>query len=767
MEKMIGVINDNLRNVINGIKTHREEAEKSLAIIVADIDEKVGIAGQYKQSVEDARAIITSLENEISGFERDLSDLNEKFGAKDFKEILAAGNKEISTKIIEKRSLISDQSRVIADLTEQAHKLKNELLKLKDRRTATEVLLKKSRMLETYYGSRITEIIDFSEANPNTLDEYIADNAHKIMDVKKLEISDIDVKELVDGSVFEEIESISTESVADDIVKEAYSGILEDKDDDENEGTSKYLDLSVTQQLDDIILAASSIIAKEKEEKEAKVVEVKTVKKVDPVKEIFDQIQNIDELTADEEVVEEIEEESEESASINELVNELDAVPEKEEVVEEVSEDTQDNKEDDVNLEDLLFGTPLEEEIPERETHFPLFDEILDKTPALASETEEVKVELRPVEEDLEEQSDEEDYEINIKSLEDTTEMSLEDFTDPLELNKEFDLDSSLEDDDEDDNREYTLDDFLGPKTGDEKSLIDEEDETQELNIIDDLLMDTVNPDELLRQDVVMPDTNESSEQEVQEEVNNNEEAEEGLMVNAPLDINQIKDALFNASTKDFYVALEDCGLNYDRFSENDLIEFEGFFNKQNTIHFIQVLKKHNINIDVIYNSLSVLRDVTPQNLDKIISLLKVTGATSNTISYVFDKLDQVNLSDLERAININSNRQLMEVLYESVPYNGESKLVEILKLNQSDEMKFRNNTTIDEFKMMNLFPEIVMANYNELKKLNIDNLDECIIKHPHRFTYNPDRFLAILDKYDTEDLVRCINKNSAVLDRL
>ena len=87
MEKMIGVINNSLRNIINGIKTHKSDAEKNLAIIKADMDDKVAIAAQYKVSVEDARTIISSLENEITDLEKDLKDLNEKFGSKNFTEI--------------------------------------------------------------------------------------------------------------------------------------------------------------------------------------------------------------------------------------------------------------------------------------------------------------------------------------------------------------------------------------------------------------------------------------------------------------------------------------------------------------------------------------------------------------------------------------------------------------------------------------------------------------------------------------------------------
>ena len=100
MKKMIGVINDNLRSVVNGIKEHRESTENNLSVVKNEIDEKVATASKYKEEVETARKTIINLETEISELENDLKELNEKFGSKNFKEILAAGDKEINTKIM-------------------------------------------------------------------------------------------------------------------------------------------------------------------------------------------------------------------------------------------------------------------------------------------------------------------------------------------------------------------------------------------------------------------------------------------------------------------------------------------------------------------------------------------------------------------------------------------------------------------------------------------------------------------------------------------
>lgn len=579
MEKMISVINNSLTNVINGIKTHRAEAEKSLAAIKAEMDEKVLIASQYKSNVEDARTIIASLENEISELERDLADLNEKFGAKNFKEILAAGNKEINTKIIEKRALISEQNQRIIELTEKAHKLKDELVVLKGKRHTTEEALNKSVILEKYYESRISDIINYSLEHPNDLESYVEVNTGASIDVTELEYEDIEL-EHVDGSVFEEIDEISTQEIDEETINAMVEEINEDKDEEEEEVqeenvTPGYLDLSMTQQLDSIIMAASNIL---KEEEKIQEVQNTIIETETPVKEV-------------------------------------------EEVTEEIKSD------------DVI-----------------------------------------------------------------------------------------------------------------------------EIQVADDLEMTEIDGASLF---IEKPE--EKEEVVVSEEVVIPEENDEPLNI----DTNVIDESIFNVPSTNFYDLLTECNLDYDRFSEESLVMLESAFNKDNTIEFINVLKKHNIAISKIYDNVNVLLKVTPQNLDKILSLLEMTDATPSDIGYVFDSFDKVDINILEMQVNINAKRELTEVLFEALPYTGESDLVSKLGLTQNEEADFRRHSSLEEFKMMNLFPEIVMANYNALKALKINNLVECITKHPHRFIFNPDRFNAILDKYDTDDLIRCINKNAAVIDKL
>ncbi len=84
---------------------------------------------------------------------------------------------------------------------------------------------------------------------------------------------------------------------------------------------------------------------------------------------------------------------------------------------------------------------------------------------------------------------------------------------------------------------------------------------------------------------------------------------------------------------------------------------------------------------------------------------------------------------------------------------------------NELENLKQTLNNSIIE--MLETFPKIVAINYQYLNNINISNLKEVFTNHTKMFLLNPDRFKAIFDKYDEEDLVRCIEKNAAVVEKL
>ncbi len=65
------------------------------------------------------------------------------------------------------------------------------------------------------------------------------------------------------------------------------------------------------------------------------------------------------------------------------------------------------------------------------------------------------------------------------------------------------------------------------------------------------------------------------------------------------------------------------------------------------------------------------------------------------------------------------------------------------------------------------LFPRIIEANYEILKNVGIANYKEIFLEHTHMFLQNPNRFQAIFDKYDHADLIRCLEKNGAIIEKL
>lgn len=92
-----------------------------------------------------------------------------------------------------------------------------------------------------------------------------------------------------------------------------------------------------------------------------------------------------------------------------------------------------------------------------------------------------------------------------------------------------------------------------------------------------------------------------------------------------------------------------------------------------------------------------------------------------------------------------------------------------ILKFNFSleDLNVLKTKLTDEDKKKFELFPRIVKENYGYLNNMNISNMKDVFMNHALMFLMNPDRFKAIFIKYDQADLVRCIEKNHNVIEKL
>lgn len=89
------------------------------------------------------------------------------------------------------------------------------------------------------------------------------------------------------------------------------------------------------------------------------------------------------------------------------------------------------------------------------------------------------------------------------------------------------------------------------------------------------------------------------------------------------------------------------------------------------------------------------------------------------------------------------------------------------LELTKEDIDTLNSTLPKSVIEKLTMFPNIVRVDYQLLKNIGIKNYKEIFMSHAHMFTMNPDKFKAIFDKYDHSDLIRCLEKNGAVIEKL
>ena len=410
-------------------------------------------------------------------------------------------------------------------------------------------------------------------------------------------------------------------------------------------------------------------------------------------------------------------------------------------------------------------------EINEKDLNHEIDDSVFEEIDNIADDDDAEEADNIDVETDESETTDEsgEPKELSIKDTLDniiSSGQDLEKKAIEFELEEDIPDVSSLIDEDieikhedetsaRDDSLENEVEDTI---LGD--NLFDEEKETSYKLEDDNVSDETIN--------LFIPnDFNVSQESEKEENVQslfNPEDFKD--MEESSIGLNNVSSSIFD-SNDDMDESLKELGLDKLRFSDEDIEKMSKNFNKDNTSKFLNIMEKHHIDSSLIYTSVDVLINVTPQNLDHILTLLEHTNATSEDISCVFNLLDKVNVNKLEEVIESAKEDEIANLLFASMDYNNNCELLIKLGFTKDEEKKFKKNLTDEEFLIFNTFSDIVIKNFNTINALNVDNARGCLIEHPQRFIFNPSRFNSILDKYDKEDLIRCINKNIAVIDRL
>lgn len=89
------------------------------------------------------------------------------------------------------------------------------------------------------------------------------------------------------------------------------------------------------------------------------------------------------------------------------------------------------------------------------------------------------------------------------------------------------------------------------------------------------------------------------------------------------------------------------------------------------------------------------------------------------------------------------------------------------LGLNEEDITLLGKNITDEDKEKIILFKNIIKENFLTLKNVGAKNFKEIFINHIHIFFRNPDKLKFTFDKYDPSDLIRCLEKNGAIIEKL
>lgn len=224
MLEKINEINGRLKSILNELSNEKDELSSALEVVQQRIDSKIDEAKGYKTNVDEYKAHIAGLEEEIASFEKDLNDLKENYGNKGLDAIVEVGTKEINAKIVSKQKEIAKQVEKINELTDRARTIKELLINLKkDKKDKKDRFDSVSIALE-YYSSELNKIIEYSENNSESL-VYLPITDEEV----ETDVPIID-EPIDDSPVFDEIASIDKEESSEDTDKTS-----EEKKDDEVE----------------------------------------------------------------------------------------------------------------------------------------------------------------------------------------------------------------------------------------------------------------------------------------------------------------------------------------------------------------------------------------------------------------------------------------------------------------------------------------------------------------------------------------------------
>ena len=143
MDNLVNETNTRLQEIIDNLTTIKEEYEKKLSANSKEIDQELEQVKKYKEDFFTSKEKIEKMNSDIEGFEQDYQNLVDRFKDDELANILIAANKEISSKIEERKRKILNDKAAMNSLVEKAEVVKKKLVKLTAEKKALELCFEK------------------------------------------------------------------------------------------------------------------------------------------------------------------------------------------------------------------------------------------------------------------------------------------------------------------------------------------------------------------------------------------------------------------------------------------------------------------------------------------------------------------------------------------------------------------------------------------------------------------------------------------------
>ena len=244
---LINETNTKLKEIVENIRTIKDEYEVKLADNKSQIDQELSKVDEYKNLFYEAKKKIQKMSDDINGFEEDYRNLVEKFQDDELSNILTGVSKEINSKIKEKKRNIQKDQNEMNSLIDKAQEAKKTLVKLTSEKKALELVLRQVTDVYKYYDEEFERLINYTTDNFDNL--HPDEEAFEINDVEEdINFEDIEIDEkeeiVTDEDVNKEVVEVQEENKDEDEQQETDFSVLDQPTYDDEETNDEEIDFS-------------------------------------------------------------------------------------------------------------------------------------------------------------------------------------------------------------------------------------------------------------------------------------------------------------------------------------------------------------------------------------------------------------------------------------------------------------------------------------------------------------------------------------------